>query len=75
MNAPIEDPVLKQTEGFSKLSSAITIVRDATAFFFLSLTLTELPTGFVNAVWSGVGVALIIAGVVLMNVFSKTSAH
>ncbi|PZR14045.1 MAG: QacE family quaternary ammonium compound efflux SMR transporter [Archangium gephyra] len=90
---------LKQSDGFSKLvPSVITVAGYATAFFFLSLTLKELPTGLVYAVWSGVGIvlisavawlvhgqkldapalvgmALIIAGVVLMNFFSKTSAH
>ena len=51
---------LKLSDGFSKpLPSAVTVVGYAVAFYFLSLTLRNLPTGLVYAVWSGVGVVLI----------------
>ena len=51
---------LKLSDGFSKpLSSAITVIGYAVAFYFLSLTLRNLPTGLVYAVWSGAGVVLI----------------
>ena len=90
---------MKQSEGFTRLvPSTVTVVGYAIAFYFLSLTLREMPTGIAYAIWSGVGIVLIatigwvfqgqkldlpamlgmgliIAGVVVMNVFSKTSAH
>ena len=67
-------------------------------FYFLSLTLREIPVGIAYAIWSGVGIVLIsivgavlfkqhldtpaligigliIAGVVVMNVFSKSVSH
>ena len=51
---------LKVSDGFSKpLPSAVTVIGYAIAFYFLSLTLRNLPTGIVYAVWSGVGVVLI----------------
>jgi small multidrug resistance pump len=51
---------LKLSDGFSKpLPSAVTVIGYAIAFYFLSLTLRNLPTGLVYAVWSGVGVVLI----------------
>ncbi len=89
---------LKEADGFSKLiPSLVTVVGYGVAFYFLSLTLREIPTGIVYAIWSGVGIvliaaaawlfqgqkldapalvgmALIIAGVLVMNVFSKASA-
>jgi small multidrug resistance pump len=51
---------LKISDGFSKpLPSLVTVIGYAIAFYFLSLTLRNLPTGIVYAVWSGVGVVLI----------------
>lgn len=78
--------------------SAITILGYAIAFYFLSLTLREIPTGIAYAIWSGVGIvliaaiawafqgqkldlpailgmALIIAGVLVLNLFSGAAAH
>lgn len=90
---------LKSTEGFTRwLPSAITVTGYAVSFYFLSLTLREIPVGIAYAVWSGVGIVLIslvgallfkqqldtpailgivliIAGVVVMNVFSKSISH
>lgn len=51
---------LKLSDGFSKpLPTAVTVIGYAVAFYFLSLTLRNLPTGLVYAVWSGVGVVLV----------------
>lgn len=51
---------LKLSDGFSKpLPTAVTVIGYAVAFYFLSLTLRNLATGVVYAVWSGVGVVLI----------------
>ena len=90
---------LKASDGFTKLVPSLAVaVGYAAAFFFLSLTLKEIPVGIAYAVWSGVGVTLIatigwlflgqkldsaaiagmgliIAGVVVLNLFSKTTVH
>ena len=90
---------LKLSDGFSKpLPSAVTVLGYAVAFYFLSLTMRNLPTGLVYAVWSGVGVvliatiawvfqsqkldaatlcgmALIVSGVVVINLVSGASSH
>lgn len=90
---------LKASEGFTRIwPSVAVVVGYAIAFFFLSLTLKEIPVGVAYAVWSGVGVTLIaaigwvafgqrldaaaiagmtliIAGVVVLNLFSKAAAH
>ena len=53
---------LKASEGFTKLwPSVAVVVGYAVAFFFLSLTLKDIPVGVAYAVWSGVGVTLIAA--------------
>lgn len=86
---------LKSSEGFTKLlPSVVVVIGYAVAFYFLSITLKEIPVGIAYAIWSGVGItlisltgwlvfgqkldapailgmALIVAGVVIMNVFSK----
>lgn len=90
---------LKESNGFTKLVPAlITLTGYGIAFYFLSLTLRDVPTGIAYAVWSGVGIVLItlaawllhgqkldapaligmgliITGVIVMNGFSKASAH
>jgi len=90
---------LKSAEGFTRLlPSLATVAGYAVAFYFLALTLREIPVGIAYAIWSGVGIvlislvgavffkqhldtpallgiALIIAGVVVMNVFSKSVGH
>lgn len=90
---------LRASEGFTKLApSLMVVVGYGLAFFFLSLTLKEIPVGIAYAVWSGVGVTLIaaigwiffgqkldaaaivgigliVAGVIVLNLFSKTAAH
>ncbi|MDQ8031723.1 DMT family transporter [Bordetella genomosp. 1] len=90
---------LKSSEGFSRLlPSVITVLGYGVAFYFLSLTLREIPVGVAYAIWSGVGIVLIslvgvvlfrqtldlaailgmtliVAGVVVINLFSKTAGH
>ncbi|HMP45493.1 MAG TPA: SMR family transporter [Sphingopyxis sp.] len=90
---------LKWSDGFTKLApSLVTVIGYGIAFYFLSLTLRTIPTGVAYAIWSGVGVVLIVAvawifqgqrldapailgiglivaGVVVMNVFSRTAGH
>lgn len=95
----IATSALKSAEGFTRLwPSLITVAGYGAAFYFLSLTLREIPMGVVYAVWSGVGIVLIslvglvvykqaldapallgigliVAGVVVMQVFSKSVGH
>lgn len=90
---------LRASAGFTKLvPSLMVVVGYGLAFFFLSLTLKDIPVGIAYAVWSGAGVtlitaiawiffgqkldaaaifgiALIVAGVVVLNLFSKSTAH
>ena len=48
---------LKSTEGFTNLiPSVIVLVGYTAAFYFLSLTLNEIPIGIAYAIWSGVGI-------------------
>ncbi len=41
----------------------------------MSLTLKFMPIGIVYALWSGLGIVLIITGVVVIQLFSKTATH
>lgn len=90
---------MKESEGFTRpIPSLVTIGGYAVAFYFLSLTLREVPTGIAYAIWSGVGIVLIatiawlfqgqkldlpamlgmgliIAGVVVINLFSETAGR
>ena len=90
---------LKSSEGFTKFTPSLLVVFGyGAAFYFLSLTLKQIPIGVAYAVWSGlgivlislvawllhgqkldlwgiVGMALIISGVVVLNVLSKASVH
>jgi multidrug transporter EmrE-like cation transporter len=90
---------LKASDGFKKLwPSLLAIVGYSLSFYFLSLTLREIPVGVVYAIWSGVGIvlitmiawiiyhqhldlpaiigmALIVAGVLVLNLFSKSVQH
>ncbi|RJU82745.1 MAG: QacE family quaternary ammonium compound efflux SMR transporter [Candidatus Poseidoniales archaeon] len=48
---------LKLTEGFTNfLPSLVVIIGYCAAFYFLSLTLDEIPVGIAYAIWSGVGI-------------------
>jgi small multidrug resistance pump len=53
---------LKSSNGFTKPGpTAIVIVGYGIAFYLLTLTLREMPTGVVYAIWSGCGIVLITA--------------
>lgn len=95
----IATSALKASDGFSRfVPSAITVTGYVISFYFLSLTLRELPVGIAYAIWSGVGIVvisligyfvyqqtldlaamigigLIVAGVIVMNVFSRSVGH
>ena len=60
---------LKSSEGFTKLvPSVIVVVGYCLAFYFLSLTLEDIPIGVAYAVWSGVGIAaLAVVSVVFFD--------
>ncbi|MGI9176576.1 MAG: DMT family transporter [Pirellulales bacterium] len=90
---------LKASAGFTKPGPSLLVLAGyGIAFFFLSLTLKDIPVGVGYAIWSGagvtlialigwlgfgekldppaiVGMTLIVAGVVVLNLFSKTAAH
>mgnify|MGYP000326016374 CR=1 FL=1 len=90
---------LKASEGFSRLWPLLIVVLGyGIAFFCLALVMKHLQMGVVYALWSGVGivlimlagmvlyrqipdtaaligVSLIVAGVLVINLFSKTAAH
>jgi multidrug transporter EmrE-like cation transporter len=95
----IATSALKASEGFARFGpSAVVVVGYGIAFYFLSLTLREIPVGIAYAVWSGVGIVLIsliawvlygqtldlaawvgigliIAGVLVLNLVSKSTVH
>jgi small multidrug resistance pump len=51
---------LKASDGFSRLVPSIVVVAGyAASFYFLSLSLRDIPLGVVYAVWSGIGTAAI----------------
>ena len=51
---------LKSSEGFTRVvPSLIAASGYAVAFYFLSLTLRNIPVGIAYAVWSGVGIVLV----------------
>ncbi|MCS3870360.1 small multidrug resistance pump [Chryseobacterium ginsenosidimutans] len=60
---------LKKSDGFSKvLPSVITIIGYSAAFYFLSLTLKQIPVGVTYAIWSGVGIIFItLIGIVVFK--------
>jgi small multidrug resistance pump len=90
---------LRASQGFTKpMPSIMVVLGYGLAFFYLSLTLKEIPLGIAYAVWSGAGVTLIaaigwlflgqrldaagilgmlliVAGVVVLNLFSKAGGH
>jgi len=60
---------LKASDGFSRLIPSVVVVAGyAASFYFLSLSLREIPLGVVYAVWSGIGTAAIaLIGVVFFQ--------
>lgn len=56
----IATSTLKATEGFTRLvPSVIVVIGYGASFYFLSLTLDEIPVGISYAIWSGIGIVLI----------------
>lgn len=52
---------LKQIQGFRNLvPTLVVIVAYGTSFYFFSRTLEFLPVGVVYAIWSGLGLVLVI---------------
>jgi len=85
---------LKVSEGFGRLGPSVgAVLGYCVAFYFLSLSLKQLPLGIAYAIWSGLGtvgsvligvliwrealglvhlagIDLILAGVIVLNVFA-----
>ena len=52
---------LKESDSFKNFwPSVIVVIGYCIAFYFLSLTLKTIPVGVAYAVWSGIGMALIV---------------
>lgn len=68
---------LKASDGFSRLGPSLIVAAGfATAFFFLSLALKTIPVGIAYAIWSGVGMVLILAiGAVLFRQVPDAAAY
>ncbi len=90
---------LKASESFSRFGpSVLAVLGYAAAFYFLSVSLKQIPLGIAYAIWSGlgtvgsvllgvliwreslgfahlVGIGLIVAGVVILNVFAGNSGR
>ncbi|MEM5587721.1 EmrE family multidrug efflux SMR transporter [Enterobacter hormaechei] len=90
---------MKYSEGFTRLWPSVgTAISYCAAFYLLSQTLENIPTGIAYAIWSGAGIVLIslagwlvsgqkldwpaiagmfliCVGVLVINIFSKSSAH
>ena len=58
---------LKYSEGFTKfIPSIFTIVGMIASFYFLSLSLKNLPLGTAYAIWTGIGtVGTVTLGIIL----------
>ena len=81
--------LLGKSEGFTKWLFAVgSLLSYGVCFYFLSLALKNIPLGIVLTAIVGIlvfkskidlpfvlGAVLIIAGVVVINLFSKTSGH
>jgi len=95
----IATSALKATEGFTQWKPSILVVIGySVAFFFLALSLKQIPVGIAYAVWAGlgivlialigwwffnqaldaaalIGIGLILAGVLVINLFSNSTGH
>ena len=60
---------LKYTEGFTKLFPSIfTVITMILSFYFLSLSLKNLPIGTAYAIWTGIGtIGTVILGIILFK--------
>ncbi len=58
---------LKASEGFSKVVPVVVVVAAyGAAFYFLSLSLQQIPQGVAYAIWSGLGtVGAVLVGVMV----------
>jgi small multidrug resistance pump len=62
---------LKASDGFTKLTpSGLVVAGYAVAFYFLSLTLNNMPIGIAYAVWSGAGIVL--TSIIAWYLFGQT---
>ena len=90
---------LKLSDGFTRLWPTVMSMTGYTlAFYFLSITMRTLPVGIIYALWSGLGIflivgaawffyrqtldmpallglGLIVAGIIIINLFSKSLPH
>ena len=90
---------MQASQQFTRLwPSVLVIVGYAISFYFMALTLRDMPVGIVYALWSGLGIilialigyavfgqkldlpaiaglGLIIAGIVVIQLFSNATAH
>lgn len=58
---------LRSAEGFTRFGpSLIAILGYGLAFYFLSLSLKDLSTGFAYAVWAGIGIVLVAIGGIII---------
>lgn len=95
----IATSALKASEGFTRLiPTMIVVIGYAIAFYFLALSLKQIPIGVAYAVWAGlgivfisviawflygqkldtaalIGIGLILSGVLVINLFSKSAGH
>ena len=59
---------LRDTEGFTRLTpSIITALSYAASFYFISLTLKQIPVAVSYAIWSGVGIVGIAVVAVIFH--------
>lgn len=66
---------LKFSEGITRLvPSVIVVLGYGLSFYLLSLSLKVIPIGAAYALWSGIGIVLIISGILTINLFSKVTA-
>lgn len=60
---------LKYSQGFSKIiPSILTVIGMIASFYFLSLSLKNLPIGTAYAIWTGIGtIGTVILGIILFK--------
>ncbi len=60
---------LKYSQGFTKiLPSILTVIGMVASFYFLSLSLKNLPLGNAYAIWTGIGtVGTVVLGIILFK--------
>lgn len=90
---------LNASDGFTRTAASLAaVVGYGIAFYFLALSLRDIPVGVAYAIWAGVGIVLIsligwfafqqaldmpamigigliIAGVIVLNGFSRSVSH